>query len=178
MRVRPNVKCTGVTAQLNRRLVMNSSGAIYWDYLMPDCFGDFSAATEKTAPYEPAVELVAEGGGSCGIAAPPPPPSILLDEYGAATTRLNRWRCASCAAPSPTRTRARPRAPFGGGVGTYTGGGYVRDVESPSDCRQRMEATDSGESRAGERGAAARGPQPRHRAAQGGRCSTRRRAPS
>jgi len=150
VRSKPDVGCPGATAKLNRRLVMNQTGAIYDELFVNECHGQmkYDSGNEETRPYGPGIDLIAAHGSCENIAAPPPPPSVFLDVYGVPPTEddlaamsIRKLCRAFTFSPdvstdgsfSTNETRKR------GELGEYLGGGYVRDVDNPIDCRQRPE---------------------------------------
>ena len=48
VRAMPNVNCPGVTAAINRRKVMNSSGDIFDQYFVEECYGEADKTNEDT----------------------------------------------------------------------------------------------------------------------------------
>ena len=141
IRARPNVNCPGAYASLNEQWVMNSTGDIYSRKFVPECWGDFSEASEETRPYSIGKELVDEHGDCSSIPAPPPPPDKYMDNYGgeppteeALDAMAVRKLCRAFTYMNATETT---ETTYIGKVGVYGPGGYVRDTDNPVECRQR-----------------------------------------
>lgn len=141
-RSRPNVACPGKDAVLNRRKVMNSTKDIFDEYFVAECHGRPSAVTEETRPFGPGIDLIDEHGSCDAIPAPPPPPSAFLDLYGVPPTTKELESMATrklCRAFTYSPPEVTQEGYLGAEIYTYPGGGYIRDIDNPVDCRQRPE---------------------------------------
>lgn len=142
VRSKPNLGCPGITASLNKRKVMNSSQDIYDQFFVPECHGDFMPQNEATAPYGPGIDLLATHGSCDTIPAPPPPPSVFLDNYGVPPTTEELEAMAIrklCRAFTYSPAAVTGEGNLQGVLASYSGGGYVRDIDNPVECRQRPE---------------------------------------
>jgi len=143
VRSEPNKNCPDVP--LNKRLMRTPNGTIFEERFIDDChFNFFVGGNEAKTPFGPGIELIDEHGTCGSIPAPPPPPSIYTTKYGRQPTeaQLNAMAVRKlCTAFTWGSADANDEKRLVGKLATYQGGGYVRDVENPIDCREREDKT-------------------------------------
>lgn len=121
---------------------MNSSKDIFEERFAPECHGPPSAGNEETRPFGPGVDLIHSHGSCDAIPAPPPPPSVFLDMYGVPPTPKELESMSTrklCRAFTYSSAEVTQESPITAQYYTYPGGGYIRDIDNPNDCRERPE---------------------------------------
>ena len=143
VRAAPDVGCPDPS--LSKQLVMNSTGHIYTRKFVEKCYAKFCGEgeafctpNEDQLPYSIGKELTDEHGSCDAIPAPPPPPDKYTLQYGAEAPTDGELDAMAvrklCRAFTYTPVSETREEKYDGILGTYTGGGYIRDIDNPVDC--------------------------------------------